>query len=58
VLLRWSLQSGAAPVPKAASPRHREENLDVFDFELDRAEISRLGELNEHYSSLAGLPYV
>lgn len=58
VLLRWSLQSGAAPVPKAASPRHREENLDVFDFELDPAEMSRLGELNEHYSSLAGLPYV
>jgi 2,5-diketo-D-gluconate reductase A len=58
VLLRWSLQIGTAPVPKAASPAHQEENLDVFDFELDGAEMRRLGELNERYSALAGLPYV
>jgi 2,5-diketo-D-gluconate reductase A len=58
VLLRWSLQVGAAPVPKAASPAHREENVNVFDFELDDAEMRRLAELNEHYSALAGLPYV
>lgn len=58
VLLRWSLQSGAAPIPKAASREHREENLDVFDFELDEAEMRLLGALNEHYSSLSGLPYV
>jgi 2,5-diketo-D-gluconate reductase A len=58
VLLRWSLQSGAAPVPKAASAEHREENLDVFDFQLDGAEMKRLSGLNEHYSALAGLPYV
>jgi 2,5-diketo-D-gluconate reductase A len=57
VLLRWSLQSGAAPVPKAAQPQHREENLGVFDFALDEAEMPRLGELNERYSSLGGLPY-
>jgi 2,5-diketo-D-gluconate reductase A len=58
VLLRWSLQVGAAPVPKAARPEHREENIDVFDFELDEAEMERLNALNEHYSALAGLPYV
>jgi diketogulonate reductase-like aldo/keto reductase len=58
VLLRWDLQVGAAAVPKAARPEHREENLEVFDFELDEAEMRRLASLNEHYSSLAGLPYV
>jgi 2,5-diketo-D-gluconate reductase A len=58
VLLRWSLQVGAAPIPKAASAAHREENVNVFDFELDDAEMRRLSELNEHYSALAGLPYV
>jgi diketogulonate reductase-like aldo/keto reductase len=58
VMLRWSLQSGAVPVPKAARREHREENLDVFDFELGAGEMRRLGALNEHYSSLAGLPYV
>jgi 2,5-diketo-D-gluconate reductase A len=57
VLLRWSLQVGAAPVPKAASAEHREENLDVFDYQLDGAEMSALSGLNQGYSSLGGLPY-
>jgi 2,5-diketo-D-gluconate reductase A len=58
VMLRWSIQVGAPPVPKAATPSHREENLDVFDFELSETEMEALGQLNEHYSSLAGLQYV
>jgi 2,5-diketo-D-gluconate reductase A len=58
VLLRWDLQLGVPAVPKAASAEHRQENLDVFDFELDDSEMSRLEGLNERYSSLSGLPYV
>lgn len=58
VLLRWNLQLGTPPVPKAASAAHREENIDVFGFELGQAEMRRLSQLNEHYSSLGGLPYV
>lgn len=58
VLLRWDLQIGTPPVPKAASAEHREENIEVFDFQLSPQEVERLDSLNEHYSSLAGLPYV
>lgn len=58
ILLRWDLQLGLAPIPKAATGAHREENFDVFDFELDEEEVEALGELNERYSSLSGLPYV
>lgn len=58
VLLRWSLQYGTAPVPKASRPEHREENLDIYDFELGEDEMRQLSGLNEHYSALAGLPYV
>jgi 2,5-diketo-D-gluconate reductase A len=58
VLLRWDLQLGVPAVPKAASAEHRHENLDLFDFELDDAEMGRLEGLNERYSSLSGLPYV
>jgi 2,5-diketo-D-gluconate reductase A len=58
VLLRWSIQSGAPPVPKAASAEHREEDLDVFDFELGESEMETLNRLNEHYSSLGGLQYL
>jgi diketogulonate reductase-like aldo/keto reductase len=58
VLLRWGLQNGVAPLPKANQAEHREENLGVFDFEIDSASMSELDSLNEHYSSLGSLPYV
>lgn len=57
LLLRWNIQRGIPAVPKAGHAEHREENLDVFDFELDGSEMHRLLELNEHYSSLGTLPY-
>jgi 2,5-diketo-D-gluconate reductase A len=58
VLLRWNLQLGTVPIPKAGNIRHLEENLDVFDFELGAADIATLERLNEHYSALGSLPYV
>jgi 2,5-diketo-D-gluconate reductase B len=46
VALRWLLdQPGVSPIPKASSRARREENFDVFDFELsddDRAAIDAL----------------
>lgn len=58
ILLRWSLQKGTVPIPKANRRAHYEENLAVFDFELADEEMSALDALNEHYSSLGTLPYV
>ncbi|HSI80089.1 MAG TPA: aldo/keto reductase [Solirubrobacterales bacterium] len=58
VMLRWAIQLGTPPVPKAATPAHREENLAEFDFELSDVEVERLTALNERYSSLGGLAYV
>lgn len=40
VVLRWHLQLGALPIPKAASLAHQRENLDVFDFELTLTEMA------------------
>ena len=57
VMLRWSLQLGLVPLPKAANPEHREENLAVLDFELSDTEMRRLSDLEEHYSPVGGLPY-
>jgi diketogulonate reductase-like aldo/keto reductase len=57
VLLRWDLQLGVAPLPKANRAEHQAEDFDVFDFELDATEMDLLGALNEHYSSLGELPY-
>jgi len=57
VLLRWNLQLGTVALPKANDPDHRRENLDVFDIELDQAEMQVLGTLNEQASALGSLPY-
>ena len=40
VVLRWHLQLGALPIPKAASVEHQVENLDVFHFELSPSEMA------------------
>jgi 2,5-diketo-D-gluconate reductase A len=39
VVLRWHLQVGALPIPKASSTEHQRENLDVFRFELSPYEM-------------------
>ena len=47
VVLRWHLQLGAVPLPKAASPARQAENLAVFDFELDAAQVAALTALGK-----------
>lgn len=39
VILRWHVQLGAIPIPRASSLAHQKENLDIFDFELSEAEM-------------------
>lgn len=58
ILIRWNLQSGTVPIPKANNPDHLAEDIDVFDFEIDEDDMRSLHDLNEHYSALGGLPYV
>jgi diketogulonate reductase-like aldo/keto reductase len=57
VLIRWNIQLGTVPLPKANRAEHQSENLDVFDFELAEEELVALNELNERYSALGELPY-
>ena len=58
ILIRWNLDHGICPLPKANRKGHLEQNLDVFDFELEAADRARLDRLNEDYSSLGSLPYL
>lgn len=58
MLIRWSLQFGTIPLPKANQRQHLEENIDVFDFEISREDMEMLSSLNEEFSSLGSLPYV
>jgi 2,5-diketo-D-gluconate reductase A len=42
VILRWQVQQGNLPIPKSATPSRQRENLDVFGFELDEAEMEAI----------------
>ena len=42
VVLRWQVQLGAVPIPKAASPSRQAENLAIFDFELTDGEMAAI----------------
>lgn len=59
IMLRWNVQLGTAPLPKANRYDHLQENIDIFDFEIGKQDMIRLGDLNENYSSLGrSLQYV
>lgn len=42
VLIRWNLQHGVVPLPKANRLDHLAENVAVFDFQLADAEMAEL----------------
>jgi 2,5-diketo-D-gluconate reductase A len=45
VVLRWHVQLGNVVIPKASSPERIRENLDVFGFELDAADLDAIAAL-------------
>lgn len=48
IALRWLIQQdNVAAIPKAASPEHREQNLEIFDFELTEEEMERISDLSD-----------
>src|SRR5262245_46510117 len=58
LLIRWNLQLGVVPLPKANHVTHQRENLNVFDFEILTQDMARLSALNEHYSAREKLAYL
>ncbi|MFF4101670.1 aldo/keto reductase [Streptomyces sp. NPDC001903] len=51
VVLRWHLQLGNVVIPKSVTPSRIRENLDVFGFELDAADLASLDALGRGASA-------
>ncbi|MGW8375921.1 aldo/keto reductase [Streptomyces sp. ODS28] len=45
VVLRWHIELGNVVIPKSVTPSRIKENLDVFGFTLDEADMAALAEL-------------
>jgi 2,5-diketo-D-gluconate reductase A len=46
VVMRWHLQLGNIVIPKSVHPERIRENIDIFDFELDQADMQEIAGLN------------
>lgn len=43
--LRWCLQNGFVPIARSVSPEHIKQNLDIFGFEIEPADMVALSEM-------------
>jgi len=55
ILFRWSLQKDVAVIPGTGKPKHMKDNIQLFDFKLSDAEISKIDKLGAA-ENLAYLP--
>lgn len=51
VILRWHIQRGVVVIPKSTHKERMAENLNVFDFALDPADMERISGLDKKQSS-------
>ena len=54
VILRWDIQLGALPIPKSSNPKHQEDNLNIFDFELTHDEMEQINQLSHPDGRIEG----
>lgn len=48
VILRWHHQHGRRVFPKSTTPKRIEENIDIFDFALNAAQMAQIDALGKH----------
>lgn len=51
IVLRWLVQRGIVALAKSVRKERMVENLDIFDFDLDEADVARIGTLETGQSS-------
>ena len=51
VVLRWLIQRNIVAIPKSVRKERMAENIAIFDFELDQADVAAIGALDQKSSS-------
>jgi 2,5-diketo-D-gluconate reductase A len=46
VSLRWHYQRGIVAIPRSSQKAHMTENLNIFDFKLDKSDMKRIDSLD------------
>ena len=49
VVIKWTVQSGVAAIPRTSTPAHMSENLAALDFDLSAEDMAAIDALNEDY---------
>lgn len=52
VILRWNIQSSVIVIPKSVHKERMEENLSVWDFELDAVDMEEIKKLDKGCPSM------
>lgn len=49
VILRWEIERGVVTLPKSVHQKYIKENIEIFDFKLDSADIGYINSLNRDW---------
>ncbi len=52
IILRWNVQQGVIVIPKSVHRERMRENLDIWDFELDEADMMQIAGLDKDCPSM------
>lgn len=52
IILRWQVQEGVVTIPKSVHRERMEENLEIWDFRLDKEDLGKIRSLDQHTPSM------